>query len=70
LLANSINQVADPIYNAPFSSSYFYNFLVLPNGSDSHDRLQQHCGGIYPDWHPPFPLEADSRPRAELCNSR
>ena len=30
--ANSINQVADPIYFAGSSSSYYYNFLVLPNG--------------------------------------
>jgi len=32
LPANSIAQVADPIYNAPNQSSYYYNFLVLPNG--------------------------------------
>jgi hypothetical protein len=30
--ANSINQVADPVFNASTSAAFFYNFLVLPNG--------------------------------------
>ncbi len=29
---NAINQVADPLLNASKSSSFYYNFLVLPNG--------------------------------------
>ena len=30
--SNKIGQVADPLFNASSSSSYYYNFLDLPNG--------------------------------------
>jgi hypothetical protein len=30
--ANSINQVADPVFHASTSGAFFYNFLALPNG--------------------------------------
>ena len=30
--ANSINQVADPVFNASTSGAFYYNFLALPNG--------------------------------------
>jgi hypothetical protein len=29
---NTINKVSDPVFNASSSSSYYYNFVVLPNG--------------------------------------
>jgi hypothetical protein len=56
--ANSINQVADPIYFAGSSSSYYYNFLVLPNGqilmTDFSDiaEIYTPTGGPDPAWAP------------------
>jgi hypothetical protein len=56
--ANSINQVADPIYFASSSSSYYYNFLVLPNGqilmTDFSDIAEVYTptGGPNPAWAP------------------
>jgi hypothetical protein len=56
--ANSINQVADPIYFAGSSSSYYYNFLVLPNGqifmTDFSDiaEIYTPTGGPNPAWAP------------------
>ena len=56
--ANSINQVADPIFFAGSSSSYYYNFLVLPNGqilmTDFSDiaEIYTPAGGPNPAWAP------------------
>ena len=56
--ANSINQVADPIFFADSSSSYYYNFLVLPNGqilmTDFSDfaEIYTPTGGPNPAWAP------------------
>jgi hypothetical protein len=56
--ANSINQVADPLYFAGTSSSYYYNFLVLPNGqifmTDFSDiaEIYTPTGGPNPAWAP------------------
>ena len=55
---NTINQVADPVYNSSVSSNYFYNFLVLPTGQilatdfSSKVEIYTPTGGPNPGWAP------------------
>jgi hypothetical protein len=56
--ANAVDQVADTLYFADFSSSYYYNFLVLPTGqileTDSSDIAEVYTptGRPNPRWAP------------------
>ena len=56
--ANSINQVADPVFNASTSGAFFYNFLALPNGqilmTDFSARAEVYtpAGSPNPAWAP------------------
>jgi len=56
--ANSISQVADPLFNASSSGGYYYNFLVLPNGQifmtdfSSVAEVYTPTGSPNPAWAP------------------
>ena len=56
--ANSINQVADPVFNASTSGAFYYNFLALPNGqilmTDFSARAEVYTptGSPNPAWAP------------------
>jgi hypothetical protein len=55
---NVIEQVSDTLFNASTSSSYYYNFLVLPNGqilSTDFSKIAEvytPAGSAHPDWAP------------------
>jgi hypothetical protein len=56
--ANHIYQVADDVYFASSSSSYYYNFLVLPNGQilatdfSPYVEIYTPTGSPLPSWAP------------------
>jgi Divergent InlB B-repeat domain len=56
--ANAVDQVADAIYNAPYSGAYYYNFLVLPNGqilvTDFSNEVEVYtpAGSPMSSWEP------------------
>jgi hypothetical protein len=56
--ANAINQVADDVHFASTSSSYYYNFLVLPNGQvlatdfSSYVEIYTSTGSPQTTWEP------------------
>ncbi len=56
--ANAINQVADTVYYASSSSSFYYNFLVLPNGQvlstdfSNVAEVYTPSGSANPNWAP------------------
>jgi len=56
--ANSITQVSDPINNANTSSSFYYNFLVLPSGQilmtdlSNEPEIYTPTGTANPSWAP------------------
>ncbi len=55
---NTITQVSDTLVNAPSSSSYYYNFLILPNGqvleTDFSDTAEVYTptGAVETGWAP------------------
>lgn len=65
---NVINQVADTNFFASSSSSYYYNFLVLPNGQ-IFDRRKQRSGVLQPNRQCQSRLGADHQFGAELRRS-